>query len=100
MTPAQDHAYQGFDAFSTAFLWSSISPGNISFNTQYKDASSMKPFADCSGMLVVQNCSLRAATVQYPIIIDGNKSTISLDPSTNIIDDVVNEILDYAPVDM
>jgi len=51
-------------------------------------------------MLVVQNCTLRAATVQYPIIIDGNKSTITLDPSTNIIDDVVNEILDYTPVDM
>jgi len=51
-------------------------------------------------MLTVQNCTLKAATVQYPVIVNGNQSIITLDPSSSIIDDVVNEIADYPVVTM
>ncbi|KAK0318864.1 hypothetical protein LTR54_013431 [Friedmanniomyces endolithicus] len=83
-----------------AFLWDAEGPGNLTFNTQYKPSSALTPFPECSGMLTVQNCTLRAATVQYPIIVNGNQSVITLDPSPSIIDDIVNEIADYPVVTM
>ncbi|KAK5701879.1 hypothetical protein LTR97_004697 [Elasticomyces elasticus] len=91
--PSTDPSVIGTDVFTTEFIWGPrMYPANFSLNTQYKD--SMTP-SDCSGMLTVQNCSLRAATVQYPVIIDGNRSTITLDPASTIIDDNVIALLDY-----
>ncbi|KAK5198412.1 hypothetical protein LTR99_007337 [Exophiala xenobiotica] len=52
-------------------------------NVQYK------PEAGCIGNLTVTNCTLQAGTVRYPIVIDGAASTVTLDPSTTIWDDVV-----------
>jgi hypothetical protein len=75
------------------FVWDSFTPGNISLNIQYKDS------APCSGELTVKNCSLRAATVRYDTVIDGNKSTITLAPGTSMFDDVVFKVLDYPAVD-
>ena len=77
----------GTQAFLSDFTWNGLfSGGNISLNVQYKDSTA------CNGDLVVKNCSLRAATVQYPVIIDNNNSSISLDPSTTIFDDIVGPI--------
>ncbi|KAK0854832.1 hypothetical protein LTS02_011346 [Friedmanniomyces endolithicus] len=90
----------GSDIFTTAFVWDAEGPGNLTFNTQYKPSSALTPFPECSGMLTVQNCTLRAATVQYPVIVNGNQSVITLDPSSSIIDDIVNEIADYPVVTM
>ena len=84
--------------FDSLFLFDANSaPANISLNVQYKKTS------DCSGNLVVRNCTLQYAIVEYPVIIDGNQSTISLDPSSSIHDDTVVKRLDvgteslYAP---
>lgn len=44
---------------------------------------------------MIQNCPLRAATVRYPVIIDGNSSKIALDPKSSMFNDVVENIGDY-----
>ncbi|KAF3484459.1 uncharacterized protein GIQ15_03783 [Arthroderma uncinatum] len=81
--PGSDPAIvNGTYAFMSSFGWSASAPNNMSLNIQFKDTP------DCSGRLTVRNCSLSSAIVQYPVIIDGNKSTISLDPSSTIFDDV------------
>jgi hypothetical protein len=76
----------GTQAFISSFDWSAMSPQNIGLNIQYKKSP------ECYGNLVVQNCTLRSATVQYPVIINGNDSTVTLDPASTIYDDVVMEI--------
>lgn len=80
-------AVQGDDGFLSSFNWNNGAPGNISLNVQYKS----KP--DCTGELTVKKCSLRAATVEYPVIINSNQSTITLDPNTTIFDDAVSSII-------
>lgn len=65
------------------FSWRAYTPNNMSLNIQYKDTS------DCAGNLIVRNCSLTSTTVGYPVIINGNKSTITLDPNSTIFDDIV-----------
>lgn len=78
------------DVFQSTFFWSgSGAPGNVSLNVQYKAA------APCSGSLVVRNCTLQAATVRYPVVIDGAQNIISLDPSTDIFRDEVLSVGDY-----
>lgn len=79
--PGSDPAIiNGTYVFMSFFGWTKFSP-NMTLNVQYKDTPG------CSGYLTVRNCSLNNAIVQYPVIIDGNKSTISLDPSSTIFDD-------------
>ncbi|KAF7507373.1 hypothetical protein GJ744_010690 [Endocarpon pusillum] len=39
---------------------------------------------------MINECSLTLATVKYPVVIDGNKSTITLEPNTSILDDEVD----------
>ena len=75
----------GTYAFMTSFPVK-IMDGNGTFNVQYKDTT------DCSGNLRIRNCSMQTALVQYPVIIDSNKSTITLDPSSSIFDDVIDSI--------
>lgn len=88
-------AFAGVDVFSVDFDWSAYYPSNITLDLQYK------PKKDCSsGKLQVKNCTTGAATVEYPVIIDGNKSTITLKPSTNISDDKVVSLVDYTGENM
>jgi hypothetical protein len=70
-------------AFMSFFQWNVIVPISISRNVQYKDTE------DCKGRLAIRNCSLMSATVKYPVIVDGNRSTITLDPKSTIFDDAV-----------
>jgi hypothetical protein len=53
-----------------------------------------KPKAGCTGNLAVTNCTLRGGSVNYPVVIDGSTSTVSLDPGTTIWDDTVVGDLD------
>lgn len=76
----------GIDAFQSSFNWTSSIPANFTLNVQFKAES------PCKGYLVSKSCVLRAATVQYPIVIDGNRSILSLDPQSTIYDDFVEEI--------
>lgn len=91
--PSSDPAMQnGTYGFMSNFLWSVGTPGELRLNVQYKGE------AACSGDLTVQNCSLYASTVQYPVVIDGNSSTITLDPRSTMFDDVVMNRSEYAVI--
>lgn len=72
----------GTNVFQSLFDWQ-VASGNMSLNVQYKDQS------PCTGDLIVKNCTIQTALVAYPVVIDSN-STISLDPSTTIFDDVLS----------
>lgn len=62
---------------------------------QYKSSK------DCSeGKLQVRNCTIGAATVEYPVVIDGNKSTIALKPQSTIADDKLISLVDYPSENM
>ena len=80
--PVGPATINGTQAFISSFDWDFLSAQNIGLNIQYKNSPA------CYGDLVVQNCTLRSATVQYPVTINGNDSTITL----TIYDDVVMEI--------
>ncbi|KAH0847223.1 hypothetical protein FOPE_00354 [Fonsecaea pedrosoi] len=60
----------------------SLDPTTATLNVQYK------PDAGCAGQLSVTNCTLRAGTVLYPVIVDGTTSTITFDTGSTIWDDV------------
>ncbi|KAF2163554.1 hypothetical protein M409DRAFT_68463 [Zasmidium cellare ATCC 36951] len=83
-------SFDGLDIFSVGFTWTAYTPSNITVNLQYK------PRKDCTeGRLEVANCTIGAATVQYPVVIDGNKSTIALKPQSTMDDDKVVSLVDY-----
>lgn len=84
--PVGPATIDGTQAFISSFDWDFLSAQNIGLNIQYKNSPA------CYGDLVVQNCTLRSATVQYPVVINGNDSTITLDPASTIYDDVVTKI--------
>lgn len=84
--PVGPATINGTQVFISSFDWGVTSAQNIGLNIQYKNSP------ECYGDLVVQNCTLRSATVQYPVVINGNDSTIALDPASTIYDDVVTEI--------
>lgn len=58
-------------------------PAIVHVGTQFKGT------VDCTGNLTVENCTLRAGMVEYPVVVDGPSATISLDPTTSIWDDIV-----------
>lgn len=78
-----DRATKSSNVFTSYFSWSSSAPNNITLNIKYKDK------VDCDGKMMINKCSLALATVNYPVVIDGNKSTITLEPNTSIFDDEV-----------
>lgn len=81
--------------FSVDFEWTAYWPSNILLDMQYK------PTKDCTeGELQVRNCSNGAATVQYSVVIDGNKSTIDLKPQSIIVDDKLLSSVDYPSENM
>ncbi|PMD37659.1 hypothetical protein L207DRAFT_493212 [Hyaloscypha variabilis F] len=78
----------GIDVFGSNFSWPGApsgvaDPGTLSLNIQYK------PDAGCAGQLLVRNCTLSPATVQYSAIINGNQKTISLPANSTFNDDVI-----------
>ncbi|KAK4612916.1 hypothetical protein CLAFUR0_13216 [Fulvia fulva] len=88
-------SFDGLDIFQVDFSWSAMTPSNITLDLQFK------PEKDCSqGKLEVRNCTIGAATVEYPVTINGNKSTIALDPNSNIHTDRLLELVEYTPETM
>jgi hypothetical protein len=79
---------QGINVFESSFYWDVSAPANMTVGIAYK------PTQDCAGELKVQNCSIHTATVRYEVIIDGNASTIALNPHTTVFDDVVLQVHD------
>ncbi|KAI9822913.1 MAG: hypothetical protein M1832_002938 [Thelocarpon impressellum] len=76
--------------FMTSFAWESKEPGTINMNVQYKGDHA------CKGELTVRNCTLRAATTKYKVLVNSNRSAINIDPDTTIHNDVVDRILRVA----
>jgi hypothetical protein len=78
-------AVDGIEVFNIDFGFNPIYPSNFSIGT------ALKSEAACAGDLVVRNCSLRTGVVRYKVLVDGNASTVALDPYTTIFDDTVLE---------
>ena len=74
---------EGIDFFGTYLSWPTGAWAAPSFNLsiQYKSTP------ECAGNLVVKNCTMTPAIVNYPVIVDGNKSSIVLKPG---IDSLTN----------
>ena len=86
MTEAQTEndsdSYDGWtQIFGSDFQWSSASPAIVQVGAQIKNARG------CLGNLLIRNCTLVAATVQYPVEL--TPSTVSLADGTTIWDDIV-----------
>ncbi|KIX07977.1 uncharacterized protein Z518_02631 [Rhinocladiella mackenziei CBS 650.93] len=75
--------------FGAEVLYDAYSPTTANLNMQ------IKADPGCAGDLSVTNCTLRAGTVLYPIVIDGVASTVALDSGTTIWDDVLVGNLDH-----
>lgn len=59
--------------FGATVLFSSRSqPTTMNLTSQYK------PEKGCLGHLQVQNCTLQAGTVEYPVVVDGPSKTVTL----------------------
>ena len=91
----EDRLFGGFDTFETQFGWSWESDGYMNLDILYKDQP------NCSANpLVVHNCTFQIATVYYPVIVDANQSTITLDPQSTIFDDIVEQTIVVEDADM
>ena len=81
------YIYQStFDWFGDAADWQRV-------NVTYKAT------APCNGTLLTQQCIITPVLVLYSIVIDGNVSTISLDPQTSIHDDIFQQSYDEWSLD-
>lgn len=87
---SQEATANGTLSFGSYLEWSSFVPGTINLNIQYKNDPA------CDGELQVRNCTMTAAVVDYPVIINGNKSTIELLPGSSMFDDKVINQTDVA----
>ena len=87
---SQEAVMNGTQAFGSYIQWNYGSPGVIHLNIQYKDTQA------CDGQLQIRNCTLQAATVEYPVLVNGNQSTIELAPASTMFDDNVLNMTDVA----
>lgn len=78
--------------FSSQFNWEPNDPGTLNTTISYKSS------AACEGELQDRNCTMKAAIVEYPVIIDSNRSTIKLDPATTMFDDKIVEMTELTIV--
>jgi len=69
------------EVFATSFSWERETPYQLNFSMKVKDT------AECEGVILAKECSLRVATLRYPVVIDGSIKTIALEQGTTIFDD-------------
>lgn len=86
-----DASLNGTQAFGSYIHWGDLLPGTIFLGVQFKSTP------NCDGNLQIRNCTMQAANVEYPVIIDGNRSTIEVDPATTMFDDKVYNTTDVVP---
>ena len=84
--PNQEAVMNGTQAFGSYFLWGWEAPGTIDLGVQFKSTEA------ADGDLSIRNCTMQAAVVDYPVIINGNKSTIELAPNSTMFDDTVHNL--------
>ena len=83
---SQEAVINGTLSFGSYLEWSYEAPGTINLGVQYKKDPA------CDGELQIRNCTMTAAVVDYPVIVNGNKSTIELLPGSSMFDDkVINQ---------
>jgi hypothetical protein len=93
-----------FEIYDGTFNGSTIFGADVNFfvggaptlmhlNVQYK------PNKGCNGTLAVTNCTLLAGTVKYPVVLDGQSSTIALASHSTIWDDVTIGTPDSLPTE-
>lgn len=69
------------EVFETSFSWDRFTPYQLNFSMKFKDTE------ECEGTILAKFCSLRIATLRYPVVIDGATKTIALERGTTIFDD-------------
>jgi hypothetical protein len=77
----------GTTVFQTFFQWTELS-GIMTLDIQYKDTS------NCAGELVLHNCTMMTAQVEYPVVVNNN--TIALDPESTISNDIIDHIINIS----
>ncbi|KAF2212782.1 hypothetical protein CERZMDRAFT_106043 [Cercospora zeae-maydis SCOH1-5] len=89
-------ALDGIDLFQISLSFdASSSPSNVTLDVQWK------PGDECEkGTLEVRNCTIGAATVRYPVTVDGNKSTIALADGSKYTDDKILSLTNLYPENM
>ena len=87
---SQEAIANGTLSFGSYLEWSFQNPGIVSLGVQYKNDPA------CDGELQIRNCTMTAAVVDYPVIINGNKSIIELLPGSSMFDDKVINHTDVA----
>lgn len=80
----------GTNAFGTSFRWDVYDEATMYLGVQFKSTQA------CDGDIQLRNCTLQSAVVDYPVIVNGNKSTIELDAATTMFDDVVQDLTSLA----
>ncbi|GIZ49525.1 hypothetical protein CKM354_001255500 [Cercospora kikuchii] len=89
-------SFEGIDLFQLTLGWSArTEASNMTLDVQWK------PGDECQkGKLEVRNCTIGAATVRYPVTIDGNKSTIALQENSKYTDDTILSLTDLPAENM
>lgn len=82
----QEAMVNGTQAFGSSMSWEFGAPGTIEMRVQFKNTDA------CDGNLQMRNCTMQAAVVEYPVIIDGNKSTILLAFGSTMSGDTVHQL--------
>ncbi|PSN63893.1 hypothetical protein BS50DRAFT_637229 [Corynespora cassiicola Philippines] len=67
--------------FAASVRWYNWDPDVLTMVVLHKSTTS------CQGDAIERECTLRAATSRYPVIIDGSRSSISLNSTSTILDD-------------
>ena len=68
--------------------------GTFNLDVQYKGS------AECNGNLVKRSYTFKPAIVSYPVIIDGQQNSISLDSDTTMNDDKLDHVMDLPRIDV
>ncbi|KAL8695341.1 MAG: hypothetical protein Q9218_000100 [Villophora microphyllina] len=91
--PASDGTFPA-SAFADILAFETLFDNTVADSATLKLDLQFKGTSDCAGSLEVRNCTFKAATVNYPVVINGNKTVIELAPGTTMSDDHVMHTID------
>ena len=86
-TISQQHPYSQYFGISLNSSMYGMPLNSGTFSVVFKNTTA------CEGELQIQNCTLKPATVSYPVSIDGGRQSVSLQQGTTIWDDEVYSVL-------
>lgn len=94
LTESLDQIGNSVTVFNSTISWDAEMPGTIELGAQVKDTVA------CIGDIRIQKCTLQASVVGYPVIVNGNQSTIELAPGSTIFNDTVYNATDIGVYDV